>query len=82
AATRRHPDLRLGISPRGSLALMRAAQALALVRGQNFVTPDLVKSVAPHVLTHRLLLHTAALARGRTAGEVLDEILATLPPPL
>lgn len=82
AATRRHPDLRLGISPRGSLALMRAAQALALVRGQNFVTPDLVKSVAPHVLTHRLLLHTAALARGRTAGEVLNEILATLPPPL
>lgn len=82
AATRRHPELRLGASPRGSLALARGAQGLALVRGQSFVTPDLVKAIAGPVLEHRLIVRPQAAAKGRTAQAILTEILAELPPPV
>lgn len=82
AATRRHPELRLGASPRGSLALARGAQGLALVRGQSFVTPDLVKAIAGPVLEHRLIVRPQAAAKGRTAPAILTEILAELPPPV
>lgn len=82
AATRRHPELRLGASPRGSLALARGAQGLALVRGQAFVTPDLVKAIAGPVLEHRLIVRPQAAAKGRTAPAILTEILAELPPPV
>lgn len=82
ATTRRHPELRLGASPRGSLALARGAQGLALVRGQAFVTPDLVKAIAGPVLEHRLIVRPQAAAKGRTAQGILTEILAELPPPV
>lgn len=82
AATRHHPDLRLGASPRGSLALARGAQGLALVRDQAFVTPDLVKCIAGPVLEHRLIVRPQAAAKGRTAQAVLREILDGLLPPV
>ncbi len=64
-ATRNHPDLSLGASPRGSLALYKAAQALALVRGRDFVTPDDIKELAPAVLPHRLIVKPESEVRGR-----------------
>lgn len=82
AASRKHTDLRLGASPRATLALARAAQGLAYLRGQAFVTPDLVKNIAPAVLEHRLLVRPQAAVLGRSAGEILAEILGQLPPPV
>lgn len=82
AATRQHADLCLGASPRGTLALARGAQGMAFLRGQDYVTPDLVKAMAGPVLEHRLLLRPRAAVAGQTAGKVLNEILNQLPPPL
>jgi MoxR-like ATPase len=81
-ASRQHADLRLGVSPRGTLALARGSQGLALLRGRDFVTPDLVKTIAPAILEHRLIVRPQAAVLGRTAGEILAEILNRLPPPV
>ncbi|MBN1439116.1 MAG: MoxR family ATPase [Anaerolineales bacterium] len=77
--TRAHPDLALGASPRASLSLYRTAQALAGVRGRDHVLPDDIKTMAPLVLSHRLVLRPEAELRGRTARAVLEEILAETP---
>jgi MoxR-like ATPase len=82
AATRMHPDLRLGASPRGTLALARGAQGLAFVRGMEYVTPDLVKAIAGPVLEHRLIVRPQAAAKGRSAQAILQEVLGELPPPV
>lgn len=82
AATRQHAELRLGASPRGTLALARGAQGLAYLRGRSFVTPDLVKAMAGPVLEHRLVLRPQAAALGRSARDVLRDILDQLPPPV
>jgi len=82
AATRAHPDLRLGASPRGTLALARGARGLAFLRGRDFVTPDLVKAMAGPVLEHRLILRPKAAALGRTARDILREVLDQVPPPV
>ncbi len=82
AATRGHADLRLGASPRGTLALVRGAQGLALLRGKTFVTPDLVKAMAGPVLEHRLIIRPQAAAMGHSAGSLLQDILAQVPPPV
>jgi MoxR-like ATPase len=82
AATRQHPDLRLGASPRGTLALARGAQGMAFLRGQGFVTPDIVKEIAGAVIEHRLIVRPQAAALGRGAREILDEVLGQLPPPV
>ena len=82
AATREHTDLRLGVSPRGTLALARGSQGMALLRGQSFVTPDIVKAMAGAILEHRLIVRPQAAAAGRTARDVLNEILKQLPPPV
>ncbi len=82
AATRTHPDLRLGVSPRGTLALARGSQGMAFLRGQAFVTPDIVKAMAGAVLEHRLIVRPQAAAAGRTASQILAEILNQLPPPV
>ena len=82
AATRQHPDLRLGVSPRGTLALARGAQGLACLRHMNFVTPDIVKEIAGPILEHRLILRPQAAATGRLARDVLREILDQLPTPV
>ena len=75
-ATRRHPAIRFGASPRGSLSLMRAGQALAALRGRTYVLPDDIKYLARPVLAHRLILQEAEQLRGQTPEQVLDELLA------
>jgi MoxR-like ATPase len=82
AATRVHPDLRLGASPRGTLALARAAQGLALLRDETFVSPHLLKTMALPVLAHRLLLRTQASAQGKTAQSIVTEILSQVAAPV
>jgi MoxR-like ATPase len=82
AQTRSHPEIDLGLSPRGSLALYRTAQALAAIRGRTFVLPDDIKTLAPAVVPHRLILATQARLRERTAAEVAEEILAAVPAPV
>lgn len=80
-ATREVPRVELGVSPRGSLALYRAAQALALVRGRSYVLPDDVQYLAGPVLAHRVMVATQARLRGQGAQEVLAEIINALPVP-
>jgi MoxR-like ATPase len=81
AATRRLPELRLGVSPRGSLALIGAAQALAASRRREFVTADDIKYLAPHVLGHRMLMTAEAELNGHTAESLLKQITASVPLP-
>ncbi|MBI2168971.1 MAG: MoxR family ATPase [Actinobacteria bacterium] len=73
--TRSHPDLTLGVSPRGALSLQRAARALAGARGRDFVLPDDIKHLAHPVLTHRLLPTPEAQLRGMSPAEILDDVL-------
>ena len=80
-ATRSAAGVELGVSPRGSLALMRAAQALAAVRGREYVLPDDVQYLARPVLTHRVVASPQLRLRGRGAAEVMDEVLASVPVP-
>ena len=75
AATRAHNDILLGASPRGSLALYRAAQAYAAVRGRDFVLPDDVKSLAPAILAHRCIVHPESALRGKLVEALLATIL-------
>jgi MoxR-like ATPase len=81
AASRRHPDLLLGASPRGSLSLQRAARALAASFGRDYVIPDDVKRVLPAVLEHRLMLAPDAQLRGVSANDVVRSIMAAVPVP-
>ena len=74
-ATRSHPDLTLGASPRGSLALFKGAQALAAIRGRDFVKPDDVKELVVPTLAHRLILKPESALRGRTVDGVLRQVL-------
>jgi MoxR-like ATPase len=80
--TRDDPAFELGASPRASLALFRCARAHAAISGRDFVLPDDVKVMAPHVLPHRLILSTQSRLRGRDAGDVLNEILDRVPAPV
>ena len=75
AATRRHRDVLLGASPRGSLALFRGGQALAALRGRDYVLPDDIKHLAIPVLGHRLILKPESQLRGRTPEHVVQELL-------
>jgi MoxR-like ATPase len=79
--TRRRADLRLGVSPRGSLALLRAAQAHAAADGRSYVVPDDVKTLAPAVLAHRLLLTAEAEMQGGRVEDVLADVLSKVPVP-
>ncbi|MBV8530525.1 MAG: MoxR family ATPase [Candidatus Eremiobacteraeota bacterium] len=81
AATRKHPRLTLGASPRAGIALLTASQAAAAIAGRDFVTPDDVKDVAGLVLPHRLIVAPDAEIEGISARAVLNEILATIPVP-
>lgn len=80
-ATRCHPEVYLGSSPRGSLSLCRAAQGMALLRGRDFALPDDVKALARSVLAHRIIISPAARLREVTAKEVLGEVLDQVPVP-
>lgn len=80
-ATRAHADVAMGASPRASLALMKTAQALALLAGRDFVTPDDVQTLAVPVIAHRLALDAQARYAGREAGEIVRRLLETVPVP-
>jgi len=82
SATRKHPDVIAGASPRGSLSLMRAAQGLALVRGKDYVEPTLVKQLVRPVLAHRLVLKPQARLRGVTEAGILAEALTSVVVPV
>ncbi|MHB9033620.1 MAG: AAA family ATPase [Anaerolineae bacterium] len=74
-ATREHYDLALGVSPRGSLGLYKAAQALAAIRGRDYVLPDDVKLLAPVIIGHRLIMKPESALRGRDSRAVLSTLL-------
>ncbi len=78
-ATRQHPDLMLGASPRGSLGLYKTSQALAALRGRSYVLPDDVKVLAPLALAHRCIVRPESALRGRTAALAVQQILAETP---
>ncbi|KSU79805.1 MULTISPECIES: AAA family ATPase [Fictibacillus] len=80
--TRNHRSIYLGASPRGSLALMKASQALAFIMDRDFVVPDDVKYLAPYVLTHRILLKPEARFEGESAESVVIELLNRVPVPI
>ena len=80
-ATRKDVRLRLGISPRGSLALYRTAQARASLEGRTYVTPEDIDVLAPHVLVHRLQLETKAKYNGETGEMIMREIIESVPKP-
>ncbi|MEO1791405.1 MAG: MoxR family ATPase [Cyanobacteria bacterium J06629_19] len=80
-ATRQAEYVQLGASPRGSIALMKVAQALALFDGYDFVTPDHIQEIAVPVLAHRLVMEAQARFSGHTAEQVVAEILKSLPVP-
>jgi MoxR-like ATPase len=75
AATRIHPDVILGGSPRASLALFKTSQALAAIKGRDHVLPDDIKYLLPFVLIHRLIIKPEAELRGRKASQILQEII-------
>jgi MoxR-like ATPase len=81
AATRNHPDLRLGASPRATLHLLRAAKASAALSGREYALPDDIQALAVAVLAHRLLPTAQAQLNRRTAEQVVQEILQRTPVP-
>ncbi len=81
-ATRAHTSVELGASPRGSLYLYRASQALAALRGRDFVLPDDVKYLAPFVLTHRLIISAQTRLRGRDVKQIIQQVIESVPVPV
>ncbi|WP_273366542.1 AAA family ATPase [Alicyclobacillus herbarius] len=81
-ATRTHPSVYLGASPRASLALFKASQALALLSGRSFVIPDDIRYLAPYVLEHRLLLNADARLAGVSTQDVIQECVDSAPVPI
>ena len=81
-ATRQHDEIMLGASPRATLALYQAAQAWAAIQGREYVLPDDVKTMAPHVLTHRLMISPQAQLRGRQPSELVADIVDSVPVPV
>ncbi len=73
--TRNHDSIFLGVSPRGSIALMKAAKAYAYIKGRDFVLPDDVKYLAPFVLTHRIILTSEAKYDGKTARQIVEQVV-------
>jgi MoxR-like ATPase len=80
-ATRKNEALRFGASPRGSLGLMRTGQALAGLRGRDFVLPDDIKQLVVPVLAHRLILTDEERLRGGTPERLLEELIEQIPVP-
>ncbi|MDR1445801.1 MAG: MoxR family ATPase [Treponema sp.] len=81
AATRKESSLRVGVSPRGSLALYRSAQALAAIRGRDYVTPEDIKQMAGPVFRQRMLLSSEAFVRGIDPDRIIEGILEKNPVP-
>jgi MoxR-like ATPase len=80
--TRAHPDIELGASPRATMALYRTCQALASIRGREYVLPDDAKVMAPYVLTHRLIISAQTRLRGRRPADIIGEIVGSVPVPV
>ena len=78
-ATRTHPDVYLGASPRGSLALYRASQALAAIHGRDYAIPDDVKELAEPALGHRVIVKTSSTVRDVEPGQIVREVLDSVP---
>ncbi len=81
AGTRQHPEVYLGASPRGSLALFRTGQARAAIQGRDFVTPDDIKALALPALGHRIIISASGRIRNVTPRDVIDDILRSVPVP-
>jgi MoxR-like ATPase len=80
--TRRNPEVDLGASPRATLGLFMMSQAWAALHGREYVIPDDVKGMAPHVLTHRLMISPQAQLRGREVADLVEDIVAAVPVPV
>jgi MoxR-like ATPase len=80
-ASRRHPSLALGMSPRATLSLMRVARARAAAGGRTYIVPDDIKELAAPVLAHRMALTPEAQLGGMTTGDAVDDVLRTVPVP-
>ncbi|MBI3733063.1 MAG: MoxR family ATPase [Chloroflexi bacterium] len=80
-ATRKHPDIYLGASPRGSLALYRTAQARAAIQGREYAIPDDIKALAIPTLAHRMIISPAARLKNVNPSQVVQEVLDTIPVP-
>ncbi|RST71469.1 MoxR family ATPase [Siminovitchia acidinfaciens] len=80
--TRSHPQVQLGVSPRASIALLKASQALAFLSGRDFVLPDDVQYMAPYVFCHRLILNSEAKYRGATAEKIIETMLTRIRVPV
>jgi MoxR-like ATPase len=81
-STRTHDEIQLGASPRATMALYQASQAWAAIQGREYVLPDDVKQMAPHVLTHRLIISPQAQLRGRQPSELVADIVDSVPVPV
>jgi len=81
-ASRRHPEVYLGASPRASIMLLRASRALAAAEGRDYVVPDDVKRLAVPVMSHRIIIAADAAMNGRTAEAVLSELMAEVAVPI
>jgi MoxR-like ATPase len=81
-ATRGHETVRLGVSPRGTLALFRASQALAAVRGRGYVVPDDIKLLSSAVLAHRIMLSPETRLRGRSTAQIIQSIVSEVNVPV
>lgn len=79
--TRTHKDVSLGISPRASIALMRASMGVALMQGRNYVLPDDVQKMVKPVFSHRMVMHSQALIQNRDADSVIDAAVQTIKVP-
>ena len=81
AATRKHPGIQMGASPRAGITMMKCSQALALIDGLEFVTPDLIQELAIPIIAHRLALDPESQYSGTDSGEYIVEILQDIPVP-
>ncbi|MGW8250688.1 MAG: AAA family ATPase [Anaerolineales bacterium] len=81
-ATRTHPEIELGASPRATLSLYHASQAWAAIHARDFVLPDDVKAMAPYVLTHRLMISPQAQLRGRKMEQLVADVVDAVPVPV
>jgi MoxR-like ATPase len=81
-ATRTHPDIKLGASPRASLGLHQAAQTLAAIQGRSFVIPDDVKKLAVSTLAHRLIVRTEVRLRGHSTEAIIQDVVSKIPVPV
>jgi len=81
-ATRNHPDIYLGCSPRGSLALLNACRGLAFIKGRDYVLPDDIKELAHVVLNHRIIVKPDARMKGKTSSDLISSILSSIRVPL